>query len=601
MDNQADPAALADEAGGADPKVDTTVRKSSKSKSEQAKNSPTSKNGIDQEKSAPASSDAVANGAQGKNENGTSTGSDSDEAAGSVFTKQAEKRSDATVPKGLATQEADAGSDGSATPSPPPASRGVFEPASVTKPHRFPDPDGQVNPDSPFKSVSPEKADASAAKDMGAARKNPPVGDGADEESASETTATLAAAALARELTGAGFATPGFTSSGFSGSDAARAGGTPPPAAGSVFTRATQAPGAPAPAGDRPPPAGPQSSPSGKPPASAPASAAPAAGGQSAGPSAAAVTNTKWTIPGSASGTPAPPPTSASAAPAAPPVASPEWTGIMGSGDRAAGVGAGVAAPSGPAYSPPASPGVAGGSGSPGGPGAQQGGMPTAYGAPTQAAATQLPPTQAPQRPPSAAGPGPQGSVRSGDLMSKIAMPFARPGKKKKSRPSAVRKPGGAIGNGKAAVTVKSKSGPAGSPTPQLAPRSVRQDGIAARDAQLVLSRIEPWSVMKFSFLASLVGFVVLIVAVAVLYFFFSALGVFTSIEQTVHLVTSSGGNAGSNAGSWFSLSTVMTYTMLAGAIDVILITALSTVAAVVYNAVSHLSGGIEITLQEAD
>jgi Transmembrane domain of unknown function (DUF3566) len=186
-------------------------------------------------------------------------------------------------------------------------------------------------------------------------------------------------------------------------------------------------------------------------------------------------------------------------------------------------------------------------------------------------------------------------------LKSKIAMPFARPGKKKKSRPSAVRKPGGAIGNGKAPVTVKSKAGPTGRPAPQLAPKSVRQDGIAARDAQLVLSRIEPWSAMKFSFLASLVGFVILVVAVAVLYFFFSALGVFHSIEQTVHLVTSSGGNAGSNAGSWFSLGTVMGYTMLAGAIDVVLITALSTVAAVVYNAVSHLSGGIEITLKEAD
>ncbi|MDR2986421.1 MAG: DUF3566 domain-containing protein [Nocardiopsaceae bacterium] len=151
-------------------------------------------------------------------------------------------------------------------------------------------------------------------------------------------------------------------------------------------------------------------------------------------------------------------------------------------------------------------------------------------------------------------------------------------------------------------MTVKSKPGPAGSPATRLAPKSaVRQDAAAARDAQLVLSRIEPWSVMKFSFLASLVGFVILVIAVAVLYFFFSALGVFQSIEHTVHLVTSSNGNAGSNASSWFSFGTVIGYTMLAGAIDVILITALSTVGSVIYNAVSHISGGIEITLKEAD
>ena len=107
---------------------------------------------------------------------------------------------------------------------------------------------------------------------------------------------------------------------------------------------------------------------------------------------------------------------------------------------------------------------------------------------------------------------------------------------------------------------------------------------------------------MKFSFLASLVGFVVLMVAVAVLYFFLSTLGVFNSIEHTVHLVTTSGSNpAGSNAASWFSAGTVLGYTMLAGAIDVVLITALATVGAVVYNAVSRVSGGIEITLQEAD
>ena len=122
MDNQADPAALTDEAGGADPKVDTTVRKSSKGKTEQGKNSPSRKNGTDQESPAPASSDSTVNGAQGKSQNG-SPGSDSAEARTSVFTKQAEKREDAAAPSGHATQEADSGSDGKAAPSPPPVLR----------------------------------------------------------------------------------------------------------------------------------------------------------------------------------------------------------------------------------------------------------------------------------------------------------------------------------------------------------------------------------------------------------------------------------------------------------------------------------------------
>ncbi len=45
---------------------------------------------------------------------------------------------------------------------------------------------------------------------------------------------------------------------------------------------------------------------------------------------------------------------------------------------------------------------------------------------------------------------------------------------------------------------------------------------------------------MKFSFLISLVGWVVLFIAVAIIYFTLSKLGVFAKIEQTWGLVTTS-------------------------------------------------------------
>ena len=62
------------------------------------------------------------------------------------------------------------------------------------------------------------------------------------------------------------------------------------------------------------------------------------------------------------------------------------------------------------------------------------------------------------------------------------------------------------------------------------------------------------------------------------------------------------GGNAatpGTNASSWFVASWVLGYTMLAGAINVVLITALATVGAVIYSLVTHLAGGIEVVLKE--
>ena len=106
---------------------------------------------------------------------------------------------------------------------------------------------------------------------------------------------------------------------------------------------------------------------------------------------------------------------------------------------------------------------------------------------------------------------------------------------------------------------------------------------------------------MKFSFLMSLVAWVVLFVAVAFLYFVLSSLGVFTSLQHTVSSVTSSSGSSGANLSHWFSASRVLGYTMLLGAVNIVLITALSTVGAMIYNLVTHLGGGIEVTLRETD
>jgi hypothetical protein len=121
------------------------------------------------------------------------------------------------------------------------------------------------------------------------------------------------------------------------------------------------------------------------------------------------------------------------------------------------------------------------------------------------------------------------------------------------------------------------------------------------RRANLVVARLEPWSVMKFSFLMSLVAWVVLFVAVALLYFALSGLGVFHAIQTTLSGVTSSQGSGGFSLSKYISASTVLGYTMLLGAVNIVLITALSTVGAMIYNLVTHLGGGIEVTLRETD
>lgn len=184
-------------------------------------------------------------------------------------------------------------------------------------------------------------------------------------------------------------------------------------------------------------------------------------------------------------------------------------------------------------------------------------------------------------------------------LAAKVSAPFSGLTKPKpKPKPKAKPKPGSPMGKKPAGQGIPRP--PQGvRPTARLTPGQMT--GPQTRRAQLRLDRIEPWSVMKFSFLMSLIGWVVLLIAVSVLYFALSKLGVFTSIEHTIGEVTTSKSHPSSNAASWFKASRVLGYTMLVGAVNVILITALATIGAVLYNLVTMLAGGVEVTLKESD
>jgi len=117
----------------------------------------------------------------------------------------------------------------------------------------------------------------------------------------------------------------------------------------------------------------------------------------------------------------------------------------------------------------------------------------------------------------------------------------------------------------------------------------------------LTLARVEPWSVMKFSFVASLVAFIILFVAVAVLYMILAALGVFDSIQHTVSSITGAQGSNGTDISRYYSASVVLGYTATLGAVNIVLITAMSTVGSVVYNLIAKTVGGIEVTLRETE
>jgi hypothetical protein len=128
------------------------------------------------------------------------------------------------------------------------------------------------------------------------------------------------------------------------------------------------------------------------------------------------------------------------------------------------------------------------------------------------------------------------------------------------------------------------------------------EGGPARRQAMLRLHRLEPWSVMKLSFVASMVAFVALFTAVAVLYPVLSGLGFLAWLQNTVAGIFTSGTPAEAHqVASWFSASRILGWTALLGAVGIVLTTALSTIGSVIYNLIARKLGDVEITLRETD
>jgi Transmembrane domain of unknown function (DUF3566) len=107
---------------------------------------------------------------------------------------------------------------------------------------------------------------------------------------------------------------------------------------------------------------------------------------------------------------------------------------------------------------------------------------------------------------------------------------------------------------------------------------------------------VNPLSVLRLSFLFSLCIFVVLLVAGAVLWGVLDSIGVFDSVVKAANTLTDKT-NGGAEA--WLSFSRTMELALLVGAINVVLMTALSTLGALIYNLCADMIGGVELTLSE--
>jgi hypothetical protein len=114
-----------------------------------------------------------------------------------------------------------------------------------------------------------------------------------------------------------------------------------------------------------------------------------------------------------------------------------------------------------------------------------------------------------------------------------------------------------------------------------------------ARRIRVGIRRISPWSVLKFSLIFYFCVMLVVLFGLAILYMLLGALGVLDSLAQLLE-----GVGFGGNNFEFHGLAIFRTL-FLIGFLTVVIGSALSVFIAILYNLISDLIGGIEVTLVE--
>jgi hypothetical protein len=146
-----------------------------------------------------------------------------------------------------------------------------------------------------------------------------------------------------------------------------------------------------------------------------------------------------------------------------------------------------------------------------------------------------------------------------------------------------------------AAAMAVAKSAASSTPSVTAARKSTGK----VRKARLRVSHIDPWSVMKTSFLLSVALGIVTVVAVAVIWSLLGVAGIWDAINSAVGDVVSEDGASTFAIEDYLGTSRVLGFTMLVAVVDVVLVTVVATLGAFLYNLAAALLGGFEVTLSE--
>jgi hypothetical protein len=183
--------------------------------------------------------------------------------------------------------------------------------------------------------------------------------------------------------------------------------------------------------------------------------------------------------------------------------------------------------------------------------------------------------------------PPPDDASRTQTLRRSVSDRFAGPGSRE-GTPSA--------GPNDSWESAASPGEPAQETTGGGAARTGRPVVGGPRRVRLSISRIDPWSAMKLSFLLSVALGIMIVIAAALVWFVLDSMHVFADIED---LLVSIGSESFLQLMDYVKFDRVMSFATIVGVVDILLLTALGTIGAFLYNIVAALVGGLHLTLTD--
>ncbi|GAB3182721.1 hypothetical protein GCM10027060_16050 [Nesterenkonia halophila] len=134
--------------------------------------------------------------------------------------------------------------------------------------------------------------------------------------------------------------------------------------------------------------------------------------------------------------------------------------------------------------------------------------------------------------------------------------------------------------------------------------RGGRQQGLVrptpkakVRKARLLVSRVDPWSVLKMSFLLSVALGIMTVVCAVMLWSVMDLSGIFERVDTLLAQVL--GDESGYAVEEMVTLGQVASFATIIAVINVVLLTVISMLGAVLYNISASLVGGIGVTLTD--